>query len=165
MHGRHGIIVFSVAAALLYQRPFPLSAPTEPGRWYQSLGFARGRPTNPARHTSGPARWKGHRAGPLVLLLTVAYLWLLGGTMPRAVPAIGGPFTLTQDNGKTVTHRDFRGRYLLIYFGHTSCPDIRPRTLTAIADATDILGNRAKLLQPVWITVDPERDTAAVLHD
>jgi protein SCO1 len=104
-------------------------------------------------------------AAGALLLLTIAYLWLLGGTTPRAVPAIGGPFTLMEDNGKTVTDRDFRGRYLLIYFGYTSCPDICPTTLTAIADAAGILGSRARLLQPLFITVDPERDTPAVLHD
>jgi len=100
-----------------------------------------------------------------LLLLTACYLWLLGGTTPHSVPAIGGPFTLTQDNGQVVTDRNFRGRYLLIYFGYTSCPDICPTTLSAIADAIDILGTRAEQLQPLFITVDPIHDTPAVLRN
>jgi len=99
-----------------------------------------------------------------LLLLTVFYLWLLGGTTPPAVPAIGGPFTLTEGNGRAVTDRDFKGRYLLIYFGYTSCPDICPTTLSAIADAIDILGNRAERVQPLFITVDPAHDTPAVMR-
>jgi protein SCO1 len=99
-----------------------------------------------------------------LLLLTASYLWLLGGSTPRSVPAIGGPFTLTQGNGREVTDRDFRARYLLIYFGYTSCPDICPTTLSAIADAMDILGTRAKRLQPLFITVDPRRDTPTIIR-
>jgi protein SCO1 len=99
-----------------------------------------------------------------LLLLTASYLWLLGGTTPPSVPAIGGPFTLTQGNGKVVTDRDFRGRYLLVYFGYTSCPDICPTTLSAIADAVDILGSRAERLQPLFITVDPSHDTPAIVR-
>jgi protein SCO1 len=99
-----------------------------------------------------------------LLLLTASYLWLLGGTTPSNVPAIGGPFTLTQDNGQVVTDRDFRGHYVLIYFGYTSCPDVCPTTLSAIADALDILGPRAERLQPLFITVDPGHDTPAILY-
>jgi len=98
-------------------------------------------------------------------MLTACYLWLLGGTTPHSVPAIGGPFTLTQDDGKVVTDRNFRGHYLLIYFGYTSCPDICPTTLSAIADAIDILGIRAEQLQPLFITVDPTHDTPAIMRD
>ena len=111
------------------------------------------------------------RAGLLVsaavaglLLLTASYLWLLGGTTPNTTPAIGGPFTLTSDTGKVVTDVDFRGRFLLVYFGYTSCPDICPTTLGAVADALDILGSKAARLVPVFITVDPERDTPAILR-
>ncbi len=99
-----------------------------------------------------------------LLLLTASYLWLLGGTTPHSVPTIGGPFTLTRGNGQVVTDRDFRGRYLLIYFGYTSCPDICPTTLSAIADAIDILGTKAERLQPLFITVDPNHDTPAIVR-
>jgi protein SCO1/2 len=93
-----------------------------------------------------------------LLLLAGGYLWLLGGTAPRPAAAIGGPFRLTQENGQVVTDRDFRGRFLLIYFGYTGCPDVCPTTLAAVADAIDRLGARAARLQPVFITVDPARD-------
>lgn len=99
-----------------------------------------------------------------LLLLTGSYLWLLGGTTPNGIPAIGGPFTLVSDADDVVTDRDFRGRFLLVYFGYTSCPDICPTTLSAVADALDILGNKAGKLTPIFITVDPKRDTPAVLH-
>jgi len=124
----------------------------------------------PKRHTD--SRRKNARGTGIIfvsaaaglLLLTASYLWLLGGTTPSSVPAIGGPFTLTQGNGQVVTDRDFRGRYLLIYFGYTSCPDICPTTLSAIADAIDILGTRAERLQPLFITVDPAHDTPAIVR-
>jgi protein SCO1 len=103
-------------------------------------------------------------AAAALLLLTASYLCLLGGTMPASVPAIGGPFTLTEGNGQVITDRDLRGRYLLIYFGYTSCPDVCPTTLSAIADAIDILGSRAERLQPLFITVDPKHDTPAIVQ-
>jgi protein SCO1/2 len=99
-----------------------------------------------------------------VLLLAGACLLLLGG--PRAAPAaaIGGPFALTQDRGAVVTQRDFLGHYVLIYFGYTACPDVCPTTLAAVADALGILGRRAERLRPVFITIDPQRDTPDVLR-
>jgi len=99
-----------------------------------------------------------------LLLLAGFYLWLLGGSAPPASPEIGGPFRLTQDDGQVVTDRDFRGRYLLIYFGYTGCPDICPTTLGSVAEALHRLGARAGRLQPLFITVDPERDTPAAMR-
>ncbi len=117
-------------------------------------------------------RSKNHRttvalaaAASGLLLLTAIYLWLLGGTTPTPAPSIGGPFILTQGDGQQVTDRDFRGRYLLIYFGYTSCPDVCPTTLNTIADAIGLLGARAERLQPLFVTVDPAHDTPAVMQD
>ena len=76
-----------------------------------------------------------------------------------AGPTIGGSFTLVDHNGKTVTARDFRGRFMLVYFGYTYCPDVCPTTLTTMADAIDILAGDGDSVVPVFITVDPERDT------
>ena len=79
--------------------------------------------------------------------------------------AIGGPFELVDHNGRTVTEKDFAGRLLLVYFGFTHCPDICPTGLQTIAIAMDQLGAAADKVQPVLITVDPERDTPAVMKD
>ena len=81
----------------------------------------------------------------------------------NALTAIGGPFSLTDGQGHTVTDRDLRGRYMLVYFGYTFCPDVCPTTLNAVADAMDKLGPKADRVQPVFITVDPKRDTPAVV--
>jgi protein SCO1/2 len=114
-----------------------------------------------------PADRKGLWAGVLgvaaLLLLTGGYLWLLGGTAPRPA-AIGGPFQLTAANGETVTDRSYAGRYLLVYFGYTSCRDVCPATLSAVGDAMDALGAKAGRIQPLFITVDPHRDTPDVLR-
>ena len=72
---------------------------------------------------------------------------------------IGGPFSLVGADGKPVTDRDFRGRYMLIFFGFTHCPDICPAELQVIAQALEQLGDKAKTVVPIFITLDPERDT------
>ena len=72
---------------------------------------------------------------------------------------VGGPFTLIDSGGKTVTDQDFRGRYMLIFFGFTHCPDICPAALQVMAAALDQLGDKAKKVVPIFITLDPERDT------
>ena len=72
---------------------------------------------------------------------------------------IGGPFSLVGADGKPVTDRDFRGRYMLIFFGFTHCPDICPAELQVIAQALEQLGDKAKTMVPIFITLDPERDT------
>jgi protein SCO1/2 len=97
----------------------------------------------------------------ILLVGTGGFLWL--GGSHAGLPAVGGPFTLENGNGKTVTDRDFRGHYMLVYFGYTYCPDVCPTTLTAVADAMDKLGPKAKDIQPLFITVDPQRDTPAVV--
>lgn len=76
---------------------------------------------------------------------------------------VGGSFTLTAPNGTTVTDETYRGKWLLVFFGYTSCPDICPTTLSSIAAAIEELGPDAAKLQPIFITVDPERDTPEVM--
>lgn len=80
-------------------------------------------------------------------------------------PLIGGPFTLTDQTGKQVTEKDFAGRYALIFFGYTHCPDICPSALQVIAAALDKLGDKAKEITPVFISLDGERDTPAKMAD
>ncbi len=97
----------------------------------------------------------------VALLLGVgAFVWLSGGPGGSLV---GGPFTLQDGNGRQVTDRDFRGKYMLVYFGYTFCPDVCPTTLNEVANALDRLGPKADRLQAIFITVDPKRDTAAVM--
>ena len=78
---------------------------------------------------------------------------------------IGGPFSLTDGDGKPVTDRDFRGRYLLVYFGYTLCPDLCPTTLNEVAVAMQALGPKAARLRPLFVTVDPRRDTPKVVKE
>lgn len=73
--------------------------------------------------------------------------------------AVGGPFRLTGHHGKPVADTDFRGQFMLISFGYTFCPDVCPTTLQTISAAMDSLGADSAALQPIFITVDPERDT------
>ncbi len=78
---------------------------------------------------------------------------------------IGGPFALVDHTGKPRTDADFRGKLVVIYFGYTYCPDICPADLLAISQALDMLGSAAQQVQPLFITVDPERDTVEHLAD
>jgi cytochrome oxidase Cu insertion factor (SCO1/SenC/PrrC family) len=79
---------------------------------------------------------------------------------------IGGPFRLTNDDGRRVTEQDFRGSWMLVYFGYTYCPDICPMGLQTAAEAIDILPSAAaEKVVPILVTVDPERDTVEVLHN
>ena len=79
--------------------------------------------------------------------------------------SIGGPFTLVDDNGKTVTDADFHGRFMMIFFGYTSCPDLCPTALSEISEALDSLGDIADRVVPVFVTIDPQRDTPENLKD
>jgi protein SCO1/2 len=81
----------------------------------------------------------------------------------QGTAAIGGPFALTDQNGAPRTDKDFRGQYLLIYFGYTFCPDVCPTTLSVMGDAMDKLGPLSERVTPVFVTVDPARDTPKVL--
>jgi protein SCO1/2 len=82
---------------------------------------------------------------------------------PTPSVTIGGPFVLTAPDGTTVTDQTFRGRWLLVYFGYTFCPDTCPTALLEIATALDRLGPDAGKLQPIFITVDPQRDKPEVI--
>jgi protein SCO1 len=79
---------------------------------------------------------------------------------------IGGPFTLVDQNGRTVSDAQFRGKWLLVYFGYTHSPDACPTALNDMAEALSALEPaRRDSDQPIFITVDPERDTPAVMKD
>ena len=112
------------------------------------------------------------RLAPVLLVGLAACLavagvavWLLGAPGPvEEAAAIGGPFTLVDGAGKDVTDRTFRGKYMLVYFGYTFCPDVCPTTLSDVTQALDKLGPAADRLQPLFITVDPGRDTPDVVR-
>src|SRR6266542_5971239 len=98
--------------------------------------------------------------------IAVASALVLSQPLVRAANSpvmIGGPFTLTSPDGATVTEQTYRGKWLLVYFGFTSCPDSCPTALLEIAAALEKLGPGADRLQPLFITVDPLRDTPAVM--
>jgi cytochrome oxidase Cu insertion factor (SCO1/SenC/PrrC family) len=76
---------------------------------------------------------------------------------------VGGPFELIDHTGKTRTDADFRGKLLIVYFGYTTCPDICPTDLMQIGLAVDKLGTAGEDVQPLFISIDPDRDTASVL--
>jgi protein SCO1/2 len=78
---------------------------------------------------------------------------------------IGGPWTLIAPDGTTVTDRTYRGKWLLVFFGYTSCPNTCPITLHEIAVSLDKLGREAEQVQPLFITLDPQRDTTDVIEE
>ena len=95
-------------------------------------------------------------------------VFLVAGRNPLPVAsaaAVGGPFELTDQNGRTVTDKDFRGHPLLVFFGFTHCPDVCPTTLFDVSEVLRSLGPDADRTAALFITVDPERDTAAALKD
>ncbi|MET0432379.1 MAG: SCO family protein [Pseudolabrys sp.] len=74
-------------------------------------------------------------------------------------PSVGGPFSLVDQTGKRVTDKDYRGRYMLVFFGYTNCPDVCPAGLQVMSAALDKLGKRADEIVPIFITLDPTEDT------
>lgn len=82
-----------------------------------------------------------------------------GESVTTGKALIGGPFNLIDQSGKNVTDKDFRGRYLLVFFGYTFCPDVCPSGLQVISAALDQLGTEADKITPVFISIDPARDT------
>ncbi len=104
----------------------------------------------------------------LAFCIPMAYLIFVGQQASQGMSnqmiavtdnAFGGPFTLVDQDNKTVTEKDFTGKFRLIYFGFTYCPAICPTELSKITNAMKGLGERGNIIQPMFITVDPERDT------
>ncbi len=101
----------------------------------------------------------------VLLLAVTAWLTLRDPGGPRSgLPVIGGAFELTSQDGAAITDKDLRGRPFLVFFGFTNCPDVCPTALREISDVFSALGDDKKIAE-LFITVDPERDTAASLKD
>jgi len=104
-------------------------------------------------------------AGSLLVGLLLM-LWALGGVRNVAAPAaIGGPFQLTDQAGQTVTEKDLKGRPTLIFFGFTHCPDVCPTSLFEISEVLKAMGEDADRINAYFVSVDPERDTAAAMKE
>lgn len=87
-----------------------------------------------------------------------------GDPLPPGL-TFGGPFEFVDEDGRTVRDTDFHGQWLLLYFGYTNCPDICPLDVAVMIDAVERLGPRGEAVLPVFVTVDPARDTPAVLRE
>jgi protein SCO1/2 len=123
------------------------------------------------------ARRPGARALVIAIALVVgfvvaagtgAYIWRHPQTrqiqrQPPASVVVGGPFSLVDPAGRPVTDQDFRGKFMLIYFGYTTCPNHCPTMLMMTTAALENLGPRAGQVQPIFITVDPEHDTPEIM--
>jgi protein SCO1/2 len=95
-----------------------------------------------------------------VIALTAHQSGIPGATQ-NGKALIGGPFTLTNHKGERVTEETYRGKFMLVSFGYTFCPDVCPAELQLMANTMDLLGTKAEKVTPIFITIDPERDTVA----
>jgi protein SCO1/2 len=101
----------------------------------------------------------------LVVFLAV-FLYATGQFGPRSTAsAIGGPFALIDQNGKPISDADLKGKPFLVFFGYTHCPDVCPTTLFDISEVMRALGSDADRTSALFVSVDPDRDTPAVLKD
>lgn len=97
----------------------------------------------------------------LVIITLIIFIY---GSDSRSIAKIGGPFELTDHTGATRTDKDFRGKFMLVYFGYTFCPDVCPTALQVMIEAIKNLDPyKQKLVTPILITVDPKRDTISQL--
>lgn len=105
----------------------------------------------------------------LAVLVTGIAVWVATGqfmssgkvTASIGKAAVGGSFSLTNHLGERVTEKTFAGKYMLVYFGYTFCPDVCPTELQIITEALEMLGDEAEKVTPIFITIDPERDGVA----
>ena len=103
-----------------------------------------------------------------ILVIGFNYFLNVGSDIKEKTGAslnIGGPYSAVDHNGQNVTEQKFLGKFQLIFFGYTYCPDICPTALTEMSAALDLLGNQADQIIPIFITIDPERDTPEYLKE
>ncbi|MDI6653889.1 SCO family protein [Gluconobacter japonicus] len=133
----------------------------------QNRGGKRKKPKQPTQKQ--PARLSEAKklVAPVVIIavLFLGAIGMRGIFLNRAAHALGGPYTLIDTHGRTITERQFQGRYTLIYFGYTHCIDVCPLTLETVTQALDLMGKEAHHIVPLFITVDPSRDTPEIVAD
>lgn len=98
-----------------------------------------------------------------IAVIAIAALWLIGGPRGAKGSLVGGSFALQDGRGRTVSDQTLRGKPFLVYFGYTHCPDVCPTELARISDVLAKMGDKA--IPALFITVDPERDTPAIMED
>jgi protein SCO1/2 len=104
------------------------------------------------------------KTSPIIILLG-ALMTCQPISQAASSVAVGGPFTLIAPDGNSVTDQTYRGKWMLVYFGYTSCPESCPLALLVMATALKKLGPEADMLQAIFITLDPQRDTRKVMGD
>jgi protein SCO1/2 len=102
--------------------------------------------------------------GCLIALIAAGIVILVEPHRTGGSGGIGGPFALVDQNGRRVTQADVAGHPFLVFFGYTHCPDVCPTTLSDMSQMLDALGKEEKV-KALFVTIDPERDTPAVLKD
>jgi len=120
---------------------------------------------------SGELRWIPVLAGGFAVLVALIVTLVLTNRGPDPLDAraelftgLGGDFTLTSHTGAAVSLADFRGQVVVVYFGYSFCPDVCPIHLTLMTAALDQMGRRGNNIQPLFISVDPGRDTPEALN-
>lgn len=103
--------------------------------------------------------------GLCVFLGALWYVTGFGASGVSTASAIGGPFKLVDQNNKPITDQDFKGKPWLVFFGYTHCPDVCPTTLFEVSEMMRAMGKDADRTAALFISVDPERDTPAVMKD
>ena len=105
----------------------------------------------------------------ILLVLSIGTgLWIYKQTKNNNInkaTLVGGSYSLTDHNGNSVTDKSFSDKFKIIYFGYTFCPDICPTGMAVISQALDLLGNKAKRIKPIFITVDPKRDNVEIMAE
>ena len=105
----------------------------------------------------------------ILLVLSIGTgLWIYKHTQNNNLnkaTLVGGSYSLTDHNGKKVTDKSFSNKFKIIYFGYTFCPDICPTGMAVISQALDLLGNKAQRIKPIFITVDPKRDSVEIMAE
>jgi protein SCO1/2 len=107
----------------------------------------------------------GFLAGVASIVLIVVVVSGRDPVPSAGASAIGGPFSLVDQNGQTVTDKDLRGRPFLVFFGFTHCPDVCPTALFEISEVLGKLGPDAQKVSALFVTIDPERDTPAQMKE